>query len=257
MTTAEDLRILVDSYTETAANLDVMLTRLNVEIASLDNEVTTLTDGVMGAAQASLDNRLEAKRAANGWQSVKTYYTSTSIESWNIWAYDNNPISGPGIFVREGDDSFSFSGLTFPSFNVGTKVKCQPGDVERTIIGKTVVATIAAWPGPDPPAAPAVPGSVTVNLDPTEAALPGGLSTVERCEVVYAYESTGWDSDAGIINDVNAFPLAYSHINDPIDLNGTYGLLARRDSIVIGRDVQILNKAKYDDFVTLYEPYAS
>jgi hypothetical protein len=56
---------------------------------------------------------------------------------------------------------------------------------------------------------------------------------------------------------VNAFPLAYSHINDPIDLNGTYGLLARRDSIVIGRDVQILNKAKYDDFVTLYEPYAS
>jgi hypothetical protein len=74
--------------------------------------------------------------------------------------------------------------------------------------------------------------------------------------VVYAYESTGWDSDPDIINDIDAFALAYDHINDPIDLNGTYGLLARITSITTGRDVQTLNKAKYDSFVALYTPYA-
>jgi hypothetical protein len=251
MTTAEDLRILVDEYTVIASNLAIMVDRLDAELVSLNDEITTITDGVMGAAQTSLDSRLEAKRALNNWQSIKTYYTSTSISSWNIWAYDGNPINGPGIFDRLSDNSFQFSGMSFPSFTVGTKVKCQPGDIERTIIGQVIVAPI---PGPDPPA---VAGSVTVNLDPGETALPNPLNTVERCEVVYAYDGTGWDSDAGIIQDQNAFTTGYSHINDPIDFNGTYGLLTRISSITTGRDVQALNKAKYDDIVTYYEPYAS
>jgi hypothetical protein len=229
-----------------------MLTRLDAEITSINDEVTTLQDDVMGGAQADLDTQLEIKRVANGWQSIKTYYTGTSISSWNIWGYDGNPISGPGDMSRESDDSFKFTGgMTVPAFTNNTKVKCQPGNIERTI---TSLSVVGYEPGPAPPASPAM---VTVNLDPAETALPGGLSTVERCEVVYAYESTGWDSDALIINDVDAFALAYSHINDPIDLDGTYGLLARVSSITVGRDVQAQNKAKYDSFAALYEQYAA
>jgi hypothetical protein len=251
MSTA-DVRILVDAYTEMATNLGIMLTLLDAEITSINDEVTTLQDDVMGGAQTDLDTQLEAKRVSNGWQSIKTAYTGTSIASWNIWAYDGNPISGPGDLTRESDDSFKFTGgMTVPAFTNNTKVKCQPGDIERTIISKVVENY---EPGPAPPAQPA---SVTVNLDPAETALPVGLSTIERCEVVYAYESTGWDSDAVITNDVQAFALAYSHINDPIDLDGTYGLLARVSSVTIGRGVQALNKTKYDSFVALYEQYAA
>jgi hypothetical protein len=257
MTAAQDLRLLLDDYTEMVTNLDLMIARLDEEIGSLLAEVTTITDGAMGGAQDSLDVRLEAKRVANGWQSILTYYTSTEITDWAIYGYNGTPIDGPGDFVRENDHSFSFSGMSIPTFKTGTKVKCQAGDIERTIISQNRQNPVAAEPGPDPPAAPGVPGYVIVNLDPGEAALPNPLITVEKCTIVYAYDGTGWDSDAGIIADQYAFEVGYDQINAPIDLNGTYGLIARYSNVSVGRGVQVLNRNKYQQFVTLYEPYAA
>jgi hypothetical protein len=253
MGTPEDIAALLAGYTEMATNLGVMITNLDANLAAMTAEVATL-ESLRTTAQASLDDRLEAKRVANGWQSILTSYTTTSLESWGIYGYDENPITGPGNFNRDSDHQFSFTGLpsAVPSFINGTKVKCQAGSIERTI---TSVSVRGYQPGPDPPFQTA---KVTVGLDNTEPALPNPLLTVERCELKYAYNGVGWDNDTGIINDIDAFAAAYKQINDPIDLaTGTYGILAKQSGIQTGRDVQALNKTFYDNIVALYAAYAA
>ena len=250
MAAADDLRLLITGYTEMVANLDIMIARLDAELAALNAEITTITDGVMGAAETAILAKLEAKRALNAWQLVITWgdFGTINITEWAIHGWDGNPWSA-GI-TRLSDDSFRVTGAIIPTVPV-TMVKIQPGDIERTVIS---VGYVQPEPGPDPPAAD---GTTTVNLQPGETALPPSIDSFERTEIVYQFNGTGWDSDADIIQDQDAFALGYDEINAAIDLNGTYGLNARVSNITTGRDVQVLNRAKYQSFVTLYEPYAA
>ena len=241
MTAAQDLRYLVDvAYPEIVTNLTTMLTKLDEELTAIGAEVTTITDGVLGASETDHLAKLEAKRVANGWDYVTTWgnYGDDSLTDWAIWVFNGVPWT-IGI-VRLSDDSFRIDNLTPPTFIDDSPILCQAGSIVR------VVSSSSLNPGV----------SVTVNLK-AGTALPNPLTSVDRAHIVYEYIGTGWDSDAGIIQAQDAFDLGYSQINDQISLNGTYGLLAQESNIQTGIDVQTLNKEKYEQFITDYEPYAA
>ena len=250
MTAAEDLRVLLDEYAQMVTNLDVMLARLDDEVDSLNAEVTTLTDGVLTGSTNHLLALLEARRVAEGWQLVKTFgdFGVLTLEEWNIHGYMDNPWTES--ITRLSDDSFNVIGMSIPTVPK-TMVKCQAGDIERTV---TNVNYIQPEAGPDPPAAP---GTTTVTLQGGETPLPNPLISFYRTEVKYTYNGAGWDEDADIIQDMTAFIVAYDQIHSTIDLQGTYGILARASDIAVGRAVQLLNRNKYQQCVTFYEPYAA
>lgn len=242
MTAAQDLRYLVDvAYPEIVANLTTMLTNLNVELAAVEAETTTVTDGVLGASTTDHEAKLEAKRAANGWDYVTTWgdYGILNLkDDWAIWNFFGAPIT-IGL-LRLSNNSFRITSLTPPVFPDHMPVLCQGGSIIREVASSVTVPGV----------------SVTVTLK-TGTALPLPLISVDRAYGVYAYLGVGWDGDAGIIQAQDAFDLGYSQINDEISLTGTYGLLAQEENITTGIDVQTLNKEKYEQFIIDYEPYAA
>jgi hypothetical protein len=251
MAAADDLRLLVTGYTEMVVNLNIMLARLDAELAALAAEITTITDGAMAGALASHLARLEAKRVALGFVLVHTwgtYGTDNISDNWGIWAYNENPWTGN--ITRLSDDSFRHDGQSFPLYSAGRPILCGAGDVARIVLSQNY---LPPEPGPDPPMAS---GWVIVTLE-AGTALPNPLTSIDNSQYGYILDGAGWDSDAGIIADQIAFALGYDHINDPIDLSGTYGLLARIVNITTGYDVQVLNRDKYQEFVDYYEPYAA
>jgi hypothetical protein len=250
MTVAEDLRVLIDNYTEYVSNLDVMVTNLGTEIASLNAEISTIEVGVKDGASNALLSKLEARRVAEGWQIVKTTgdYGVEDIKEWLIYKYDGNVHSSN--LNRLGDDSFKI----YPGAPVVRNAIVRiNGTIERTV---TNVVTIPYQPGPDPPA---YPGQTTVTLLAGETAIPASLNSYEGCEVAYRYypSEVNWDADPDIIADMNAFEIGFDQITAEINLEGTYGLDARVANITTGRAVQINNRNKYQEFITLYEPYAA
>jgi hypothetical protein len=249
MTAAQDLRDLVDGYTVMVSNLDIMLTNIDEGLAALNAEISTITDGAMAGAMSSHLARLEAKRAALGYISVTTwgtYGTDNIANDWGIWGYDENPWTGD--ISRLGNNSFRHDGMSFPLYDAGRAIICN--GVPRVVASVIYIAPI---PGPDPPAAS---GSITVTLE-AGTALPSPLNSIYNSSVRYNYSGGEWDSDAGIIADQYAFALGYDQINAPITLDGTYGLIARTANISTGRAVQVLNRDKYQEYVTYYEPYAA
>jgi hypothetical protein len=251
MTIADDLRLLVTGYSEMVVNLDIMLGRLDAELSALAAEISTITDGAMAGARSSHLSRLEAKRVALGFGFTSvytwgTYGTDNISDDWAIWRYNVGPWTGN--ITRINTNSFRHDGMSFPTYVTEEPVLCN--NVARVV--NSVIYT-PPEPGPDPPMAP---GSIIVNLQ-TGTALPSPLNEIYGSYFGYEYNGAGWDSDAGIIADQFAFALGHDQINADIDLNGTYGLNARVSNITTGRDVQILNRNKYQDFVDYYEAYAA
>lgn len=254
MTDAQDLRELIDGYTIQVENLDIMIANLDAELDSLTEEVDTITDGVMGASETSLLDRLETRRAAEGWQIVKTWgdFGDMHIKEWAIHGFDGNPWTTPTI-VRGTNDYFWVTNPTTIPIVPLTMIKVQPGNIERTVIAVYYVQPVGPVPGP------ASNGITTVVCQPGETVLPSTIDSFERTQVEYQYypSQVNWDSDAGLIQDMTAFETGYDQINADIDLDGTYGLIARTENITVGYDVQVLNRAKYQSFIDQYEPYAA
>lgn len=241
MTAAQDLRIRINEYTETVANLDIMLTNLNAELADTNAEILTIDNGVLDASTADHEARLEAKRVSNGWDYVMTYsgYGIINLEDdWEIYTM-NGAAHSAGI-TRLSDDSFRVSGLTFPTYTVNTPIKALPGSIIREVYSTVVVAAV----------------STTVTLYPGTA-LPNPLTRIDQGNIVYEYLGTGWDSDAGILAAQGAFNTGYGQINDSISASGTYGLDERVTNLTLGISVQTANRAAYQSFIDDYEQYAA
>lgn len=241
MTVEQDLRTLVDvTYPETVANLNLMLTNLNLNKTANDAEITTIEDGVLAASISDHLAKLEVKRVANGWDYVTTWgtYGVGDIKNdWAIWDLSTFYVIG---LVRLGNDSFRIDSLTPPTFPDNSPIRAQVGDVDREVLSTVT----------DPGV------SVTVTLK-AGTPLPNPLGGVQKSIVVYQYLGTGWDSDAGLLQAQGAFDLGYSQLNDPVSLTGTYGLYARRDNINLGISVQTDNRDKYEEFIVGYESYAA
>ena len=241
MTAAQDLRVRIDEYIETVANLDIMLTNLNANLTDTNNEIVTITDGVLGASTVDHEAKLEAKRVANGWDYVMTYggYGTLNLEDdWAIYTMDGAAYSA-GL-VRLSDDSFRINSISPPSFTVNTPIKALPGGIIREINGVVTVPLT----------------SVTVTLR-SGTALPNPLTRVDKGVIRYEYLGTGWDGDAGLLQAQGAFNTGYGQINDPISTSGTYGLNDQVANLTLGISVQTANRNAYQSFIDDYEPYAA
>lgn len=51
------------------------------------------------------------------------------------------------------------------------------------------------------------------------------------------------------------FEQAYGHINDPVGLNGTYGISANISNLTTGKTILENNKAKYENVLAIYSQY--
>ncbi len=244
MTVADDLRILVDEvYPETVANLNIMITQLNAQLTSTQNEIITINDGVLDAATIDHLERLEEIRVANGWQLVYTYgdYGILNLTDWVIWAYNGSPVSA----VQLSDNRFRVYSIITPSS--GSPVLCEPGSIER------IVQSYAWGPGTG---IPPVYSYTDVTLVTGGTPLPSGLSTVEFSEVIYS-PTINWDSDPTLTLHQDNFLVGYDQLNAEIGIDGTYGLYAKEGQIELGISVQTKNLDAYESFITSYEPYAS
>jgi hypothetical protein len=242
MTVADDLRILVDDvYPEMVDNLNLMLTKLNEQRTLTVEEIVTVNDGVMDAAETQHLARLEALRVANGWAGFYTYgqYGIENLTEWVMYAWNGSPTGAVTYLTADSFryNSISGGGGTF-SF-----VLAQPGNITRQILSGTF------GPPQPPPPPPPVYTYITYSLFPGTP-LPAGLSTIDFSAPVAVV-------DAELADHQENFETAWHHINDPIDIDGTYGLIARRDQIDLGIDVQTKNRDAYLKFIEDYEPYAA
>jgi len=248
MTVADDLRILVDEdYPEMVANLNIILDKLDESHTEIVNEIITINDGVLDAAEAAHFAALEAKRVANSWLYTETYgnYGTLNLTEWQIWEENGNIITTPQLAYL-GPDTFSCTpGVNFAA---GLPILVQPGNIVRVVLS-------TVW-FPNPPPGPPPPVSTTVNLVPGGPALPGGLTSVEKSSVIYS-PTVNWDSDPTIEPHQGAFATGYNQLTQEPGVNGTYGLIPKRDQIELGQDIQTINRDAYQSFIDDYEPYAA
>lgn len=245
MTVADDLRQLVDvDYPQMVDNLNIILTKLNEAKTEVENEIITINDGVLDAAETDHLAALEAKRVTNGWAYVKTFgnYGVDNLTDWEIYAFNGSPISA--IYLT--NDSFKVNVVVTPA--IESPILAQPGAIQRNIL------TFAWGPIPIPPALPAYTYT-NVALTPGTA-LPAGLSTVDFSSVIYS-PTVNWDSDPAIESHQDAFLVALNHLTQEPGLSGTYGLVPKRDQIDLGITIQTINRDAYLNFIDKYEPYAA
>lgn len=89
-----------------------------------------------------------------------------------------------------------------------------------------------------------------ISIDPQRDLLSANLISVS--EIDYEYEGINWDNDQNIIDNHNAFLNGYNHLNEPISENGTYGIIDRIAKLEIAKNVLLIDKAKYESFITDY-----
>ena len=246
MTAAQDLRVLVDvTYPQIVDNLNVMLVKLDEKLVETQEEIVTITDGVLGAAEIDHLAALEAKRVANGWAYVKTFgdYGTKNLTDWQIFAFSGSPI--PATYLT--DDSFRVNVVVSPA--IESPILAQPGSIQRNI------STFTWGPPQPPPPPPPVFTYTNVALLPGTA-LPAGLTNVEFSSVIYS-PTVNWDSDPALESHQDAYLIGLDQLEAEINIDGTYGLEAREDQIDLGILVQTKNRDKYVEFITVYEPYAA
>jgi hypothetical protein len=132
MTVADDLRILVDEdYPEMVANLNIILTKLGESKTEIENEIITINDGVLDAAEVDHLAALEAKRVANGWALVITFgdYGVLNLTDWLIYGFNGSPL--PATY--QNPSTFRVNAVITSA--TGSPVLMQPGNIHQGRLG--------------------------------------------------------------------------------------------------------------------------
>jgi hypothetical protein len=233
--------LVTDAYPNTVKNLGSIIATLNNELGKLEQERIVITDVVMDTSESNVLVLLEAKRVSNGWYGpVETFGTFgvDNISDWRIWDIGTGVANGTGVSAV----SFTVTGAVAGSYHPTAPV---------VVDGFTYIIQSATNP-PIPPA-PQITTVVVQTGGPPISFGPGLV--VNPPQIVYTYGGVGWDSDAAIIQEVEAFATGYDHLTHPLGLTGTYGLNERIDQLEKGRDLQDANKAAYENFIQWYEAY--
>lgn len=241
MTAQDDLRTLVDdTYPETLTNLNIILVKLGEAQTEIINEIATINDAVLDGAETAHLVALEAKRIANGWAYVETYgnYGVENLTDWRIWDYNGAPIF-TGVPV--GPDSILFTPATT---GFGLPNLIQPGNIQRLVL-----SVVNTPPGPAPP-----PLTTLVTYQPGPPIVT--VTSVDKSSVIYS-PTVNWDSDPTIEPHQIAFAVGWDQLTHPVGVTGTYGLNEKKDQIDLGILIQTINRDKYAEFITVYEPYAA
>jgi len=233
--------LVTDEYPNTVKNLGLIIGTLNQELGRLEQEVIVINDVILNNAEANVQVLLEAKRVSNGWYGpVETFGTFgvDNISDWRIWDIGTGVASGTGV---------SATSFTVPGSVAGAYHPTAP-----VVVNGNIYIIQSAT---NPPILPA-PQVTTVVVQPSPPPIPFGPGlVVNPPQIVYVYNGVGWDSDANIIQEVEAFATGYDHLTHPLGLTGTYGLNERISQLEKGRDLQDANKAAYENFINWYEPY--
>lgn len=244
MTVADDLRYLVDvQYPEMVDNLNLMLSKLNEQLVLIQNEIITINDGVLDAAETAHLARLEALKISLGWAGYYTYgtYGIDNLNQWVMWVWNGSPVSS---VTRNSDNGFTDNSSGVPNPVLSFVLPNGNTSLTRQIASAT--------PGPpDPPLpAPPVPKTyVTYTLLPGPA-LPSPLNNID-------FSNSPGYVDAELQDHEENFATGHNHLTKEIDLDGTYGLYPREDQIETGILVQTKNRDAYLKFIEDYEPYAA
>lgn len=237
------IRYLVDvEYPNTVKNLGTIISTLENELGRLEQKRIAINDSVLDAAEANLLALLEAKRVANGWYGpVDTYgdFGNSNISDWRIFDLGTGSVAGTGVTIN----SFTVTGSVAGQYPNGAPV----------VIDGSIIRLVQSATNPPIPPAPQVTTVVLQAGTPISI----GPILVTPPQIVYTYLGVGWDSDAAITFEINAFAVGYDHITHPLGLTGTYGLNERIAQLEKGRDLQVDNKAAYENFINYYDPYGS
>lgn len=234
------IKYLVEKeYPNEISNLDLIISTLDRNIQRLTQLQITINDGILDVAEANLISLLNAKQVANGWAGPIRYlgdFGNSNISDWDIWDIGTSTVAGTGVTGT----SFTVTGSVAGQYPTNTTVLVDGNPY--TVLSAT-----------NPPPLPA-PQVTTVNVSGAPPINIGPVVVTPPVKV-YEYLGVGWDSDAAITQEIEAFATGYDHLTHPIGLTGTYGINERKAQLDKGSTLQKANKAAYESFIQWYDAY--
>jgi hypothetical protein len=224
---AEKITELVDViYPKVIENINSAIVQLNLQKVELLEQIAAI-EYVQDQLAISSTNVLNSK----GFGAV-AYGPLWNVENLSDFVGSNY------LMLATYISNNSFSVIGSPSF--GSKIVCDCG------VNGFVLREIQSYLYDG-----ASLTTVTLVADATRPIT--GLVSIY--DVVYEFNGVGWDSDATLIANNNAFLDSYGHLNTPLGTSGTFGLIDRLAKIDIAINIQQADKVKYESFITAYEPF--
>lgn len=228
------LAILPETVQQTQDSID----NITAQINDLTAKQTAL-NGVLASISAEMTGTLLPPKAKSGAGYTPYVYTYGNFGISNVSDWVVYSVIGFSV-TREDDTSFFAPSGTSSYFAGGTILTIDDGGPATGWVDVTVSSYAPSGSQ----------GLITVSGN----ILPATISRV--LDKTYVYSGVGWDSDAAITKDVTDFAFTYDHLKLPLGTNGTYGI----DDMIVklgqGKNILVINKAKYSGAITTYGRFA-
>lgn len=227
---ATKLREMVNVlYPNKIINLTNGISAINDQITELNEQKTSVEWG-MTQAKSDQDTRLVTKG--------DLVYTFGDYGIKNLSEFQVYDLMSVTNLTYIDADNFEIDGDQTTKFVNGLEIACDCGvdGIKYRIVSSSAYTTVT---------------KVTLQAG---TAITSNLANIY--ELVYEYLGTGWDADADIIANINYYDNSYAHLNDPISVSGTDGIIDKISKLNTAKSILQADKTKYEDLIILYDRFA-